>query len=55
MEWFEYIFIVVAISLVLLPIILKIIGKKRGKPACSSCCCCPHKNCCQKAIDKVNE
>ena len=31
MEWFEYIIIVVAVSLVLLPIVLRIINKKRGK------------------------
>ena len=30
MEWFEYIIIVVAVSLVLLPIVLRIINKKRA-------------------------
>lgn len=54
MEWFEYIIIVVAVGLVLLPIALKIINKKRGKSSCASgCCCCPHREGCCSSINKI--
>lgn len=55
MKWFEYIIMIVAIGLVFLPLILKIINKKKGKPGCSSgCCCCPHRESCCKVAKKEN-
>lgn len=44
MQWFEYIIIVVAVFLVILPIILKIRAKKTGKGTCS-CECCSKSQC----------
>lgn|GEM_PF-765104 len=50
MEWFEYIIIVVAVFLLVLPFILAIIRKRQGKSCCSceclnkgSCSSCPFK------------
>lgn len=40
MKWFEPIIAIIAIGLVILPFILKIINKKRGKPSCSCGCDC---------------
>jgi len=46
---------IVAIGLVFLPFILKIVNKKKGKPGCSSgCCCCPHRESCCKVAKKEN-
>jgi len=49
MKWFEPIIAIVAIGLVILPIILKVVNKKKGKSACScGCTCCPHSGNCSK-------
>ncbi|MCI5938389.1 MAG: FeoB-associated Cys-rich membrane protein [Bacilli bacterium] len=53
MKWFEYIIIVVAIGLFLLPFILQIIKKKKGKPSCSCGCSeCSRCDCCSKKLMK---
>lgn len=47
MEWFEPIIIIIAIFLVLLPLILKIKNKKKGKTGCEHDCsiCSSHDQC----------
>lgn len=40
MKWFEPLIAIVAIGLVLLPIILKIVDKKKRKAKCSCGCDC---------------
>lgn len=53
MKWFEPIIIIVAVGLVILPIILKIVNKKKGKSTCScGCAYCTHSGCCTKTIEK---
>lgn len=47
MKWFEYIIMLIAIGLVLLPIAIKINNKKKGN-SCGSCCCCDKKDSCLK-------
>ncbi len=37
MFWYEYIFIAIAVGLVALPIVIKIINKKKGKSGCCGC------------------
>lgn len=54
MEWFEYIIIIIALGIVILPIFLKIKYKTAGKK-CSSCCCCPYKEQCNKQTSKNNK
>lgn len=48
MEWFEYIIIIIAIGLVVLPIFLSIKNKKKGKSSCCGSCnsCGLYKSCC---------
>lgn len=49
MKWFEPIIAICAISLVVLPIILKVIRRKKGESNCSgACCCCEKRNDCLK-------
>ena len=52
MEWFEPIIIVVAIGLVLSPIIIKIVNKKRGKSTCSCGDCSSCNKDCMKNFKK---
>lgn len=47
MQWYEYLIIVGAIGIVILPIVLAIINKKRGKVSCGcSCSACASKHNC---------
>lgn len=56
MKFWEYILIVVMVGLVFLPFILNYINKKKGKPTCSSgCCCCPQKDKCCKAMNDISK
>ena len=53
MKWFEPIIAIIAIFLVLLPIIIKIIEKKKGNSKCScGCDCCSKKNECYSSLKK---
>lgn len=53
MKWFEYIIMIVAIGLVILPVVLQIVKKKKGKPTCSCGCSeCSNCACCAKKIVK---
>ena len=45
MKWFEYIILIVAIGLVLLPFILKYSNKKKGKSSCGCECSSCGKDC----------
>lgn len=53
MKFWEYILIIATIGMVFLPFILRIVNKKKGKPSCSSgCCCCPQRGNCSKMLAK---
>lgn len=49
MEWYEYIILIIAIGLFLLPFILSFVNKKKGKKTCScGCSCCANRHECMK-------
>ena len=51
MEWFEYLIALAAIGLVILPIVLKIVNKKRGRT--SSACGCTSCSECNKCYQNL--
>lgn len=56
MKWFEYLIILFAVALVVLPFILNKVNKKKNKGYCSGCSCCKYKDECHKMLNKnINE
>ena len=57
MKWFEPLIALAAIGLVILPIVLKIRAKKKGKSSCGCDCgsCSNKDNCCANFKDYVKK